>query len=214
MRSVIARLQSLQCSASRIQGAFVAISRVICWLAFGLAFSTSASAQVSSHGVTAVYTRIDDVRAYKTGLCRTTKSWGEDIQPVVVQSCPRGPNGWPVTMFSADARVSVWFGRQAQNGTTISAALESGFGDPHSVIEWRLAEGRPFAAIHRYFFDDRQVLTIHRLQPDGTSCVAAVIPVRRDHDANREASEIADAIGPSFRCGRDKLAVIGRLASQ
>lgn len=71
-------------------------------------------------------------------------------------------------------------------------------------------DGRAFAAIQRYFFDDHQVLTIHRLQPDGTSCVAAVVPVRQGHDANMEASEIADAIGPAFRCGRDKLAVVSR----
>ena len=177
--------------------------------AFSIAFSTSAFAQMHANEVTAVYTTIDDVRANEYKLCRTTKSWGMDEQPVVVQSCPRGPNGWPVTMFSADARVSVWFGRQAKNGATIETALEGGFADPHSVIEWRIMNGRPFAAIQRYFFDDRQVLTIHRLQPDGTSCVAAVVPVRHDHDANREASQIADTIGPSFKCGRDKLAVVG-----
>jgi hypothetical protein len=187
----------------------VGIARLFGLLAIAAAFSTSASAQMPSQGVTIAYTRIDDVRANKSGLCHTTKSWGQDIQPVVVESCPRGPNGWPVTMFSADARVSVWFGRQAKGGTTVSDALEGAFADPHSVIEWRLLDGRPFVAIHRYFFDDRQVLTIHRLQPDGTSCVAAVVPVRHDHDANREAAEIADAIGPSFRCGRDKLAVVG-----
>jgi hypothetical protein len=160
--------------------------------------------------VTAIYTKIDDVRANKYGLCKTTKSWGANVQPVLVESCPRGPNGWTVTMFSADARSSVWFGRQAKTGTTIEAALEGGFADPHSVIEWRVMGGRAFAAIQRYFFDDHQVLTIHRLRPDGTSCVAAIIPVRHDHDANGEASQIADAIGPSFKCGRDKLAVVSR----
>jgi hypothetical protein len=189
----------------------VSIAKVFCFVFFAISISSSASAQLSSKTVTAVYTKIDDVRANKYGLCRTTKSWGEDVQLVVVQSCPRGPNRWPVTMFSADARVSVWFGRQSKNGTTVNAALEGAFADPHSVIEWRILDGRPFAAIHRYFLEDRQALVIHRLQPDGTSCVAAVVPVRHGHDANMEASEIADAIGPSFRCDRDKLAVVSRL---
>ncbi|MDO9057890.1 MAG: hypothetical protein Q7U92_02555 [Bradyrhizobium sp.] len=190
------------------------IARVFCWLAVAAAFVTSAAAQTPSNGVTTVYTRIDDVRAHKYGLCRTTKSWGHDVQPVLAESCPRGPNGWAVTLFSADARSSVWFGRRASNATTVSDALEGGFADPHSVIEWRLSGGRPFAAIHRYFLQDRQVLTVHRLQPDGTSCVAALVPVRHGHDANAEAKEVADAIAPSFRCGRDKLAVIGGLANQ
>lgn len=186
-------------------------AKAIYCLVFSVAFSTGTLAQIQAHVVTAVYTKIDDVRANEYRLCKTTKSWGENIQPVLVQSCPRGPNGWPVTLFSADARVSVWFGRQAQNGTTVETALEGGFADPHSVIEWRIMDGRAFAAIQRYFFEDRQVLTIHRLQPDGTSCVAAVVPVRHDHDANREASQLADSIGPVFKCGRDKFAVIGRV---
>lgn len=189
----------------------MSFANAFCAGLFAIAIGSSASAQLSSQAVTTVYTRIDDVRANKFGLCRTTRSWGQDEQPVVVQSCPRGPNGWPVTMMSADARVSVWFGRESKNGTTVNAALEGAFADPHSVIEWRLLDGRPFAVIHRYFFDDRQALVVHRLQPDGTSCVAAVVPVRHGHDANLEASEIADAIGPSFRCDRDKLAVVGRL---
>ncbi len=182
---------------------------MVCWLGFAIALSSPALAQMPSQQVTAVYTKIDDVHAGKSGLCRTTKSWGEDIQPVVIESCPRGPNGWPVNMISADARVSVWFGREARNGTNVSAALDGAFADPHSVIEWRMLDGRPFAAIQRYFLDDRQALVIHRLQPDGTSCVAAVVPVRHGHDSNAEANQLADAIGPSFRCGRDKLAVVG-----
>lgn len=186
------------------------IARVLFLVAVGAAFCTSASAQVSSAAVTQIYTKIDDTRAGKYGLCRITRSWGEDEQPVVEQSCPRGPNGWPVSMISADARVSVWFGRRAQGGATVDEALEGAFADPHSVIEWRLLDDHPFAAIHRYFFDNRSVLTVHRLQPDGTSCVAAVVPVRPGHDANIEASQIADAIVPTFRCGRDKLALVAR----
>jgi hypothetical protein len=116
-------------------------------------------------------------------------------------------------MSSADARTYVTFGRQAPGGMTPYEATKGAFADPHGVIEWRLRDGRPFAAIQRYHLDPepRQVLTVHRLQPDGTSCVAAVVHVRRGHDANAEAAEIADAIGPGFRCGRDSLAEIGNL---
>jgi hypothetical protein len=147
------------------------------------------------------------------GLCKTISIRGISEQPVVEQSCPRGPNGWPVRMSSADARTYVTFGRPARGGKTPYEALNGAFADPHGVIEWRLLGGRPFAAIQRYYLDPdpRQVLTVHRLQPDGTSCVAAVVSVRRGHDANAEAATIADAIGPGFRCGHDNLAVIGNL---
>jgi len=52
-----------------------------------------------------------------------------------------------------------------------------------------------------------RLLTIHRLQPDKTSCVAAIVSVRKGQDANDEAVKIADRIGPEFKCGRDQLVV-------
>jgi hypothetical protein len=175
-----------------------------------IAASITASVASAHSPVARVYTQVDDARANRYGLCKTISVRGLEEEPVVEQRCPRGPNGWPVTMLSADARTTVWFGRQVA-GANASEALGGAFADPHGVIEWRLLDGRPFAAIQRYYLNDRQVLTVHRLQPDGTSCVAAVVPVRPGHDANAEAAEIADAIGPAFRCGRDNLAVIGNL---
>jgi hypothetical protein len=113
-------------------------------------------------------------------------------------------------MFSADARVYVSFGRQATAGATVMDALDGAFADPHNVIEWRLRDGEPFAAIHRYFFDGKQVPTVHKLNHDRTSCVAAVVAVERGRDANAEALQIADNIVPSFRCGSDKLITIAQ----
>jgi hypothetical protein len=170
----------------------------------------SASAQVPARSVTRVYTRIDDVRTNAAGLCRTVSTAGDKEDPVVSKRCPSGPDGWPVTMDFADARVYVTFGRQASSGSTLMDALDGAFADPNNVIEWRMSGGRPFAAIHRYFFDGRQVLTVHRLQPAKTSCVAAVVSPQEGHDANAEAAEIADRIGHTFRCGRDDLVVAGK----
>jgi hypothetical protein len=65
--------------------------------------------------------------------------------------------------------------------------------DPHSTIELRLLKGRPFAAIHRYDFGSQQALTIHRLNDDMTSCVAAVVSVEYGLDANAEAARLAAA---------------------
>jgi hypothetical protein len=173
--------------------------------AFGWSVRTPAAAQAPVGSVTRAYSHIDDVRANKSGLCKTISRAGDNENPVLNERCPAGPLGWPVSMFSADARVYVTFGRQAKAGATLIDALDGAFADPHSVIEWRLRDGEPFAAIHRYFFDHKQVLTVHKLNRDRTSCVAAVVAVERGRDANAEAIRIADDIVPTFRCVDDKL---------
>jgi hypothetical protein len=90
-------------------------------------------------------------------------------------------------MFSADVRSHVWFGKEAAEGTSVPTALEGVLADPYNVIEWRISDGRPFAAIHRFFLDRTFVLVVHRLQPDKTSCVAAVVRPRAGRSANVEA---------------------------
>ena len=182
-------------------------------MAVAAAICSPANAQAPAGPVTRVYSHIDDVRANKSGLCKTVSISGDKDNAVIDWRCPAGPAGWPVTMFSADARDYVWFGRRAKRGVSGMDALNGVFADPHGVIEWRLRNGEPFAAIHRYFFDGKQVLTVHRLNRDRTSCVAAVVAVERGHDANAEAVRIADDIVPNFRCGDDELVVIGKMPS-
>jgi hypothetical protein len=155
-----------------------------------------------------IYTSIGDSHKDKTGLCKIYKSSGDADNPVVESRCPGGPNGWPVTMFSADARDVVYFGKEAA-GEHTAEALQGAFADPHSTIEWHVSGNVPYAAIHRYFSGANQVLTVHKLNPDHTSCVAAVVAVERGRDANIEAARFADQIVPDFRCGVDKLANIG-----
>jgi hypothetical protein len=184
------------------------------WLAaLGCAVAAPAAAQTPATAVSRVYSTIDDVRAYKYGVCKTISNAGDKENPVLTERCPAGPRGWPVTMFSADARTWVWFGREAKTGGTVMDALDGAFADPHNVIEWRLRDGEPFAAIHRYFFDNKQVLTVHKLNPDHTSCVAAVVAVEHGRDANAEAIRIADDVVPNFRCGEDKLIKTGTAAA-
>jgi hypothetical protein len=175
-----------------------------------LAFSVTVAAQTPMQPVSRVYTRIDDVRSGKSGLCRTFKVSGDRDNGISEQRCPPGPGNWPVNMVSGDARVYVGFGRQAKDGLSVYEALEGAFADPHPVIEWRLRNGEPYAAIHRYFLDGKQALTVHRLNPDRTSCVAAVVPVERGRDANAEAVKIADELVPAHNCGSGKLISITR----
>lgn len=167
------------------------------------------AAAQTSLSISQAFTRIDDVRANKYGICKTTRSSGDRDNPVLEQRCPSGPDGWPVTLNSADARNIVVFGHYAANGSTVMDALGGAFADPHNIIEWRSVNGRPFAAIQRYFFDGKQVLTVHRLNPDKTSCVAGSVAVAPDRDANQLAVEIADTVALHFKCGTDRLVAIG-----
>ena len=160
--------------------------------------------------VTRVYSAIDDVRAGKSRVCKTVKITGLKDQPMVDERCPSGPDNWSVSMFSADARSAVSFGTLAKDGTSAMQALDGAFADPHHTIEWRLRDGQPFAAIHRYFIEGKSVLLVHRLQSDKTSCVAAVVTPRPGRNANEDAAEIADRLISTFRCGRDRLIKDGR----
>ncbi len=118
-------------------------------------------------------------------------------------------------MLAADGRTQVTFGKLTDPRSGAIAALGGAFADPHNTIEWRLRDGKPIAAIHRYFLDNqRQALIVHKLNNDRTSCVAAVVAVERGRDANAEAVKLADTFGPTFQCGRDKLLTVGQVASE
>jgi hypothetical protein len=192
-------------NAKQRVGASRPVRRAAGALALSLTLIAPVAAQVSRSSVNRVYTPIDDVRSNKSGLCKTIKAKGHQDDGVLEQRCPPGPGNWPVTMLSADARTFVLLGRQAKDGDGAYDALGGAFADPHPLIEWRLRNGTPYAAIHRYYFDGKQALTVHRLNPDKTSCVAAVVPVERGRDANAEAVRIADELVPAFKCGGDRL---------
>jgi hypothetical protein len=160
-----------------------------------------------------VYTEIDNMQSGKIRLCGTIKVEGEKENPLVTWRCPSGPAGWPVVMDSADARVQVTFGRIVGPRGGAIDALGGAFADPYHTIEWRMNNGQPYAAIQRYLMDGRQAITVHRLNPDKTSCVAAVIAVEKGRDANSEAVRIADTRVPTYRCDKDDLITLGNVVA-
>jgi hypothetical protein len=178
-----------------------------------LAAMLAAASCVQAGAGERVYTEIDNMQNGKIKLCRTTEVAGNKEDPVVTWRCPSGPAGWPVGMTSADARVEVRFGRLAGPRGGAIDALGGAFADPYHTIEWRMKDGEPYAAIQRYLMDSRQAITVHRLNPDKTSCVAAVIAVEKGRDANNEAIRIADTIVPSYRCDKDSLVTVGNVVA-
>lgn len=181
--------------------------------ALTLAMMLAAVNLTSASASERVYTEIDNMQSGKIKLCHTIKVAGEKDDPVVTWRCPSGPAGWPVEMNSADARVEVTFGRIVGPRGGAIDALGGAFADPYHTIEWRLQDGQPYAAIQRYLMDGRQAITVHRLNPDKTSCVAAVIAVEKGRDANAEAVRIADTMVPAYHCDRDNLITIGNVVA-
>lgn len=92
-------------------------------------------------------------------------------------------------------------------------ATFSGFNSFGTMVEWRLARGRPFAAIVRYTVQDPQTmadrtwLVVSWLEK-GRSCPAAIVS-GATLDANTVARVRADALlAHPFRCGSDVPALV------
>ena len=117
----------------------------------------------------------------------------------------KGIYGYDVYVEAADAREMVGFG---QNGALTCAATKTfnGFNSSGGRIEWRLKDGKPFAAIQRWTvsIDPENAekhatwLVVNKLDK-GFSChmhyVAGAFP-----NANAAARKAADARADKFNC--------------
>jgi hypothetical protein len=73
------------------------------------------------------------------------------------------------------------------------------------TLEWRLADGEPFAVILRYFLDDQdgnefQRLYVGRVTPREV-CTVGYVTVAGNPDHNVDARRMADQHASSFACG-------------
>jgi hypothetical protein len=139
----------------------------------------------------------------------------------VVQTCP-GAGGYFIRLAVDDLRSTV------SAGTTLAAAAKEPaatqgfrtFNRVHDTIEWRGVKGEaPLAIIQRWrlndpmrFEDARGVvslLVVTRLPP-GPVCHAAYVDVKANAaNANELARKAAEEIARVFRCGSDKVHIVG-----
>ena len=87
-------------------------------------------------------------------------------------------------------------------------------------MEWRALDGKPFAIIQRWHIADnadqdkngrpiaKPMLAVTRLAP-GPVCHVAYVDVKANPDANELARKAADDIARGFKCGKDKVMVVG-----
>jgi hypothetical protein len=152
--------------------------------------------------------------------CRV-KSAGNGVDDSTIRICP-GKNGLIVLISEDDLRETVSVGRNRLAASKEPAA-ETWFGPFNSTtntVEWRAANGRPYAIIQRWHIadnsdrdkDDRpiakQMLAVTRLSP-GPVCHVAYVDVQANLDANELARKAADEIARNFKCDKDKVKTVG-----
>jgi hypothetical protein len=179
--------------------------------------STSATAQ----SVEYVYTKFDAKQ------CKHTK--GRDVEDYGSWLCP-GLGNIPVRLSAGDQRMFVTFGSGKGKDDLAREQTFPGFNDVYEgTVEWRLEKGadgktRPFATILRWNVitpRDREkatgptkatgrVLVVTRLGPSGV-CHVGYVDARANSNANELARKIADEHARTFKCGKDRRIVLGKV---
>jgi len=138
-----------------------------------------------------------------------------------ISICP-GKAGLIVVLTEADARQTVSVGRNPEVADNEPAASQSfrPFNSTTNTVEWRIANGKPFAIIQRWHISDneeqdkngrpigRNLLVVTRLPP-GPVCHVAYIDVRANPNPNELARKAADEIARHFGGGKDGVKIAG-----
>ena len=135
--------------------------------------------------------------------------------------CP-GKSGLGVLISEDDLRETVSVGRNRAAAAKEPAA-QSWFGPFNSTtntVEWRAADGKPFAIIQHWHIADnsdedkngrpiaKPMLAVTRLPP-GEVCHVAYIDAQANPNPNELARKAADELARNFKCGKDEVQVIG-----
>jgi hypothetical protein len=172
-------------------------------------------APAAGQGIESVYTSFDAKR------CK-----GKEVEDYGSWLCP-GYQNLRVRLSAGDQRMYVTFGPW-KNALAASQTLE-GFNDVYQgTVEWRITKeagkAKPFATILRWNVvtpSDREkatgpikpsgrVLVVTRLGPGGV-CHVGYVDAKANPDANALARKIADENARTFKCGKDKRIVLGKL---
>jgi len=123
----------------------------------------------------------------------------------------KGVGDLDVRVAEGDLRMFVSYGPDAAAQTAAQQTVPA-FNTTGETLEWRLADGEPFATILRFHWDSDgakgSTLVVTKLG-ETDSCHVAHIQAAGNPEANTLAREIADAQAPGFNCQRDRLRTYG-----
>ncbi|MGY8680007.1 hypothetical protein Q2941_19720 [Bradyrhizobium sp. UFLA05-153] len=152
--------------------------------------------------------------------CRV-RSAGNGVDDSTIRVCP-GKAGLVVLISEDDLREVVSVGKNRAAAAKEPAA-EDWFGPFNSsehTVEWRAANGKPFAIIQRWHIADgndldkqgrpntKAMLVVTRLPP-GAVCHVAYVDAIANPNANELARKAADGFARSFGCGKDEVKIMG-----
>ena len=144
-----------------------------------------------------------------------------ELDGSTTQVCP-GKAGLVVLISEGDLRETVSVGRNPAAAAREPAA-QTWFGPFNSTtntVEWRAADGKPFAIIQRWHIADnndpgkdgrpvaKPMLAVTRLPP-GAACHVAYVDAQANPNPNELARKAADELARNFACGKDEVRVIG-----
>lgn len=172
------------------------------------------AAPVLAGDMTSVYTRLD----FEQG-CQTVKRVDEGES---VSLLCRGYKDYPVHFAEGDLRHAVQFGFVEPDRQRVWQSFAQ-WNHISNTIEWRLKEGKPVAAILRWFIENTdaagsadparlgQVLVVSRVgqKSDPQACVVGYIDALANRHANELARELADSHAAGFSCGSGRPAFHG-----
>lgn len=152
--------------------------------------------------------------------CRTIGKPSE-LDGSTARVCP-GKSGLVVLINEDDLRetVSVGRNRTAAAGEPAAGIWFGPFNSTAHTVEWRAADGKPFAIIQRWLIADnadpdkngrptaKPMLAVTRLPP-GAVCHVAYIDGQANRNANELARQAADEFARDFNCARDEVKIIG-----
>jgi len=152
------------------------------------------------------------------GTCSGEEVTSEDERVTYVQACD-GVAGWQ------------WFAEAGEHGETSRFSDRNdpatggqyggylgNFGEFHSVIEWRVVDGSPYATIQRYISatfetgdavrQETLIVTALRASGSPTSCHVGLVDATAVSGANEIARDMADRLAPDHDCGRGTVWVV------
>jgi hypothetical protein len=152
--------------------------------------------------------------------CRVTSA-KNGVDGSTVRVC-LGKAGYVVLISEDDLRETVSVGRNRLGASREPAAQTwfEPFNSTTHTVEWRAVDGKPFAIIQRWHIADnsdqgkdgrpiaKPMLAVTRLSP-GPVCHVAYVDAQANPNPNELARKAADEFARDFKCGKDKVKVVG-----
>ncbi|MEH2561158.1 hypothetical protein V1289_000785 [Bradyrhizobium sp. AZCC 2289] len=144
-----------------------------------------------------------------------------ELDGSTMRLCP-GKADLVVRIAEDDLRETVSVGRSGAAAAREPAAQVwfHPFNSSSHTVEWRSADGKPFAIIQRWYLadngdpdksgrpTDKPMLAVTRLPP-GEVCHVAYVDAQANPNANDLARKAADELARDFKCSKDEVKVIG-----